>query len=192
MHGLTTTAGIVALAAAAVGAVALLWVIGLSLALRRSRAAQQVVLGEGRTDLVQHAAELSGAFGALAEEVRVTAQRLDARVSHVETRLDGSIAHRAVVRYDAYGEMSGRQSTSIALLDAQRSGIVLSSIHHRDQARMYVKQIRSGRPESELSPEESEAVRLALAGRSEGPVAPDLAAGGIIGPPSRRGLRRRG
>ena len=48
------------------------------------------------------------------------------------------------MRYDAYGEMSGRQSTSIALLDATRSGIVLSSIHHRDQARLYAKQVRDG------------------------------------------------
>jgi len=60
--------------------------------------------------------------------------------------------------------MSGRQSTSIALLDSTRSGIVLSSIHHRDQARMYAKQVRDGQSELELSPEEAEAIRLALAG----------------------------
>ena len=60
--------------------------------------------------------------------------------------------------------MSGRQSTSIALLDATRSGVVLSSIHHRDQARLYAKQVHDGRAELELSPEEAEAVRLAMAG----------------------------
>jgi hypothetical protein len=81
-----------------------------------------------------------------------------------ERRLDGAMAYRALIRYDAYGEMSGRQSTSIALLDAQRSGIVLSSIHHRDQARLYAKQVHEGRGELELSPEESEAIRLALEG----------------------------
>jgi hypothetical protein len=58
--------------------------------------------------------------------------------------------------------MSGRQSTSIALLDANRSGVVLSSIHHRETARLYAKQIRNGESELELSPEENEAVRLAL------------------------------
>ena len=63
------------------------------------------------------------------------------------------------MRYDAYNEMSGRQSTTIALLDASRSGIVLSSIHHRDQARLYAKQIIAGEGELELSPEEQEAVR---------------------------------
>ena len=69
------------------------------------------------------------------------AERLDERVEPAERRLDGAVAYRALVRYDAYGEMSGRQSTSIALLDANRSGLVLSSIHHRDQARLYAKQV---------------------------------------------------
>ena len=86
-----------------------------------------------------------------------------------EQRLDGAIAYRSLVRYDAYGEMSGRQSTSIALLDATRSGIVLSSIHHRDQARLYAKQVNDGRGELELSPEEDEAIRLALEGDGEPP-----------------------
>ena len=39
-----------------------------------------------------------------------------------EARIDGCVAYRSLVRYDAYGEMSGRQSSSIALLDARRSG----------------------------------------------------------------------
>jgi hypothetical protein len=51
---------------------------------------------------------------------------------------------------------------SIALLDEEQSGIVLSCIHHRDQARVYAKQVHGGQGELELSPEESEAVRLAL------------------------------
>ena len=50
-----------------------------------------------------------------------------------------------------------------ALLDANRSGIVLSSIHHRDSARLYAKQVNAGEPEQQLSPEEEEALRLALA-----------------------------
>ena len=69
-----------------------------------------------------------------------------------EHRLDGAVAYRSLIRYDAYGEMSGRQSTSIALLDANRSGLVLSSIHHRDQARLYAKQVHEGRPSSSSRP----------------------------------------
>ena len=78
-------------------------------------------------------------------------------------RGESAIAHRALVRYDAYNELSGRQSVSIALLDEQRSGIVLSCIHHRDQARVYAKQVNGGQGELELSPEEAEAVRIAIA-----------------------------
>ena len=65
------------------------------------------------------------------------------------------------MRYDAYNEQSGQQSLSIALLDDTRSGIVLSCIHHREQARVYAKQVRAGEAELALSPEEEEAVRLA-------------------------------
>ena len=72
-----------------------------------------------------------------------------------------------MIRYDAYNEMSGRQSSSMALLDEKGTGVVLSSILHRDQARLYVKGVRDGTPEVELSPEEDEAVRTAL-GRPAG------------------------
>jgi len=125
------------------------------------------VLGDHNQDLVSHAAELQGHFVALNSFVQDVADRLEQRMGVAEARLDGSIAYRSLVRYDAYGEMSGRQSTSIALLDASRSGVVLSSIHHRDQARLYAKQVHQGRGELELSPEENEAIRIAIEGGSE-------------------------
>jgi hypothetical protein len=65
--------------------------------------------------------------------------------------------------------MTGRQSSSVALLDASRSGVVLSSILHREQARLYAKQIVDGRSEFDLSPEEQEALSAALASRRAGP-----------------------
>lgn len=162
MDNLGTTAGIVAIASGAVAVISLGWSVGLTVALRRLRAAQRAVLGDSSRDLVAHAAHLQSSFESLAQYVEDFGTRLDRRMDHAEMRLDGAVAHRALVRYDAYGEMSGRQSTSIALLDATQSGIVLSSIHHRDTARLYAKQVRNGQPELELSPEENEAVRLAL------------------------------
>lgn len=165
MDELTTTTGIVALIGVALALVALGAVVTLLLQIRRLRAAQRVLLGDGDPrDLVAHAAQLTEAFAALRAYVEESALRLDGRLGTVEDRLDHAIAYRGVLRYDAYNEMSGRQSASIALLDATRSGIVLSSIHHRDQARLYAKQVREGAAEIELSPEEQEAVRLALAG----------------------------
>ena len=171
LAAVTDTQGIVAIAAAAVAVVALLGCVALSVSVRRLRRAQHVVLGEiGERDVVSHAAAMQGAFEALQAYVEDTATRLDGRLAGVEAALRGRLAHRALVRYDAYNELSGHQSMSIALLDDERSGIVLSCIHHRDQARVYGKQVRGGRGELELSPEEAEAVRLALAGGGE-PVA---------------------
>lgn len=162
MHDLTSTAGIIALAAGAVAIVALLTALVLASMLRRLRSEQRVVLGDRREDLVAHAAALQGQFAALHEYVQDVARRLDHRMGVVEQRLDGAVAHSSLVRYDAYGEMSGRQSVSIALLDSTRSGVVLSSIHHRDQARLYAKQVIGGHGELELSPEEEEAVSIAM------------------------------
>ena len=138
--------------------------IVLAVMVRRLRTDQRTVLGDRREDLVAHAASLQSQFAALSDYVQDAADKLDDRVQVAEQRLDRAVAYRALVRYDAYGEMSGRQSTSIALLDATRSGVVLSSIHHRDQARLYAKQVHNGQAELELSPEEDAAIRIALAG----------------------------
>ena len=165
---LSSTTGIVALAAAGVAVVALIVAVVLAVQLRRVRAAQSELLGEaGTQDLVAHALDLQREFQLLQDTTRETVDQMNGRVDHAERRLDGAIAYRGLVRYDAYNEMSGHQSTSIALLDATRSGVVLSSIHHREQARMYAKQGRDGQAELELSPEEAEAVRLAMTGEEQ-------------------------
>jgi Protein of unknown function (DUF4446) len=164
---LTDPAGIAALAAGGVALAALLWSLVLAVKLRRLRAAQRVVLGDtGTDDLVAHALGLQRGFQTLHGRVEEVAGRLDERMAAAEQRLDGAIAYRALVRYDAYGELSGHQSTSLALLDAHRNGVVLTSILHRDTARMYCKKVYEGEGENALSPEENEAIRLALAGET--------------------------
>jgi hypothetical protein len=165
---ITDTQGVIAIAAAAVALVALLACAALAVSVRRLRRAQRLVLGDQeQRDVIAHAAGMQDAFEALRDYVEDAARRLDDRLAGVEATLRGTIAHRALVRYDAYNELSGQQSLSIALLDEEQSGIVLSCIHHRDQARVYAKQVHGGRGELELSPEEAEAVRVALS-RSDG------------------------
>lgn len=159
---LSSTVGVVALAAALVAVLALALGAVLYRQLRRLRGDQQVILGEESADLVAHAATIDASFRTLHDYVTDVLARLDGRVGVAEERLDGAIAHCGLIRYDAYNEMSGRQSTSIALLDSSRSGVVLSSIHHRDQARLYAKQVSDGKGELRLSPEEEEALRLAM------------------------------
>jgi uncharacterized protein DUF4446 len=168
MDDLSSTQGIVALAAAAVALAALIFASVLAVKLRRLRATQRAVLGDsGDRDLVAHAARIEQGFVELRDWVEEVARGLDERVGGAETRIDGCVAYRSLVRYDAYGEMSGHQSSSIALLDERRSGVVLSSILHRDQARVYVKQVVEGHSEVELSPEEQQAIDSALAGEPE-------------------------
>jgi hypothetical protein len=165
---LNSTQGIVALAAAGLAAIALVWVIVLGVKLRRLRAAQRTILGGEDTDIAAHAASLQEAFVQLRDWVEEVAAGLEGRVTGAERRMDNSIAHTSVVRYDAMNELSGQQSSTVALLDARRTGVVISSILHRDQARLYVKQVREGNPEYELSPEEQQAVDEALAGTPAG------------------------
>ena len=83
------------------------------------------------------------------------------------------MTYRSLVRYDAYGEMSG-QPVQLACAARRHTARAwsLSSILHRDSARVYVKQIVAGESELELSPEEQEAIETALAGRPGAPRAP--------------------
>lgn len=164
MDELNTTTGIVALGAAGLAAIGVAWAVVLSVKLRRLRAAQRAVVGvSGQRDLVKHAAALENAFVQLRDWVEDVATGLEGRMADAERRIDGCVSHMSLIRYDAWGEMSGRQSSTLALLDASRTGVVISSISHRDQARVYVKQLRDGESEHELSPEEVEAVEAAMA-----------------------------
>ena len=163
MEDLTTTPGLVALGAAGLALVALVWAIVLAVKLRRLRAAQRTVLGGSEQDLVAHAAALQEAFVQLRDWIEETAGRLEERTVAAETRIDGCVAYTSLVRYDAWGEASGHQSSSVALLDVHRTGVVMSSILHRDQARVYVKAVREGESDLALSPEEREAIDTAMA-----------------------------
>ena len=150
-----------ALIAGAIALAALLLGVALAVRLQRLRRDQRAVIGEGEPrDVVGYARELEREVEALRLQVGELAETGAATAR----RLDGAITHTAVVRYDAYGEMSGRQSSSVALLDDHRNGVVLSSILHREQARLYAKRVSGGESELGLSPEEQEALDTALAG----------------------------
>lgn len=69
--------------------------------------------------------------------------------------------HLAVVRYDAFGDMGGHLSWSLALLDDQGDGVVLTSIHGRSDARAYAKSVSRWASDTQLSPEEEEAIASA-------------------------------
>ena len=136
-------------------------VVALFLWRRTSRiaATQSVVLGQTSGDLLEFAVSLQGRIDDLYRAVDEVA----AGLSRVDRRVDGSLTNTAVVRYDAYEGTGGQQSASVALLDATRTGTVVTAIQGRDYARIYVKDLDRGRSSVALSPEEQEAVDRAMA-----------------------------
>src|ERR687898_2615878 len=149
-----------AVAACAVAVVALgvsVWAVVL---LSRVRAAQVVLLGGGKHDLVDFAVSLQGRI----DDLHRAVDEIAAGLSRVDRRVDTAVSKTSLVRYDAYDGAGGQQSASIALLNAARSGVIVSAIQGRDYARIYVKELDRGRPSVALSPEEEEAVERAMAG----------------------------
>jgi hypothetical protein len=155
----SSVAAWIAIGAAAAAAVALGFATLLWLKLRRVRAAQQVLLGGGKGDLVDFAVSLQGRI----DDLHGAVDEIAAALSRVDRRIDTSMAKTGLVRYDAYDDAGGQQSATVAVLDSGRTGIVLSAIQGRDYARIYLKELDRGRSSVALSPEELEAVERAMA-----------------------------
>jgi uncharacterized protein DUF4446 len=153
-----SVAGWIAIGAAAVAVAALGLALAAFRSLGRVREGQKVLLGGGRSDLVDFAVSLQGRV----DELHRALDAVRASVSAAERRMDESVAKTAIVRYDAYADRGGHQSASVALLDSARTGIVLSAIQGRDYARIYIKELDRGHASIALSPEEQEAVDRAM------------------------------
>ena len=149
----------VGVAACAVAGLALVAVLLVWRKMRQLRSAQAVLLGAGSADLLDFAVSLQGRI----DDLHRAVDQVAAGLSRVDRRVDGSLTNTAVVRYDAYEGTGGQQSASVALLDATRTGTVLTAIQGRDYARIYVKDLDRGRSSVALSPEEQEAVDRAMA-----------------------------
>ncbi len=109
-----------------------------------------------RTEVI--AEEIADLRGLVADSMRTRKDGSPASVN-------GALRNVALVRYDAFGEMSGRMSFSLALLDEHGDGVTLSAIAGTADTRVYAKPVAGGKGEHELSPEEQQAVSSALAKR---------------------------
>ena len=90
--------------------------------------------------------------------VRSELRKLGKEIEVTRGELRETLKHLAVVRYDAFGDTGGKLSWSMALLDDQGDGVVLTSINSRADARTYAKEVRAFASEAKLSPEEEEAI----------------------------------
>lgn len=149
-----TVIAVLALAVAVVG-VALGWV-----AHRRQEVIQRryaVLWNGGEADVTSVLAQQARRIGA--EQARVEA--LEQTVSQLRSDLAQTLQHVAVVRYDAFGDMGGRMSFSVAVIDDLGDGVVISSIHARGESRTYAKGIVGGGSDTALTPEEQQALAAA-------------------------------
>ena len=154
----SATAAWIAIGAAAAAGLALLIVVWIWLRVRRLRGAQAVLLGGGKSDLVDFAVSLQARI----DDLHRAVDEVAAGLVRVDRRIDESVRNTSIVRYDAYENTGGHQSASLAVLDSERTGVVVSAIQGRDYARIYMKELERGRPSVALSPEEAEAVERAM------------------------------
>src|SRR2546425_7098599 len=124
MHLGASVAGWVAIGAAAAALGALLLALVHSVALRRVRQAQLVLLAGGKSDLVDFAVSLQGRI----DDLHRAVDEVAAGLVRVDRRVDESVRNTSIVRYDAYADAGGNQSASLAVPDSQRTGVVVNAI----------------------------------------------------------------
>jgi len=93
---------------------------------------------------------------------------MEAMHSVIDQRTRRSLQHIGLVRYNPFDDTGSDQSFAIALLDDQRDGIVLSSLHGRSNTRIFAKPVADGGSPHNLSDEESQAIRIAVEGTRPG------------------------
>jgi HAMP domain-containing protein len=155
----TDTATLLAVIAIAVSALSLLLWLWLAFRFRRLGRTRRgmVAAGDLQGQLDLHDARLNELGRAFAD----VSGRLPA-MDEVDRR---SVQHVGVVRFNPFEDTGGQQSFALALLDGAANGVVISSLHSRQQTRVFLKSISGGTSESNLSAEETEALRRATAGQ---------------------------
>ncbi|MNC12497.1 hypothetical protein D3C76_288200 [compost metagenome] len=82
-------------------------------------------------------------------------------IEAAQVKLRGMRSKVAVKRYNAFGERGNDLSFSLAIIDDNRSGVVLTSLHNRENSYIYSKPLEGGESQYPLSPEEKEVIALA-------------------------------
>ena len=144
-------------ASAAAGLAIVLALIAL-LKIRRMRRDYTLLQGEdGAESFVQAVSRKSQEV----VQLRMDVERTRTQVEALRVDLCDAIRHVAVVRYDAFNDMGGRMSFSVALLEDAGDGLVLSSINGRTETRTYAKGVKAGVSDAILSPEEEQVIGYA-------------------------------
>ena len=89
---------------------------------------------------------------------------LEQQMQTLQATLQNCTQRCGIVRYDAHGDVSGQQSFSLALLDGNNNGVVITALYGRHDTRCFGKTIKNAQPSQNLSDEETEALAQALSG----------------------------
>lgn len=144
--------------AVVLGGVALAGLIGLALWMRLLARKLTAVPASG--NLIEAVRRLDEDLAAAEKAIT----ELQPAVASLNKRMPGAIRHSAVVAYDAHGDMAGRLSRSVALLNEKGDGLVFTLLTGRSESVFFTKMVRRGRGTEQLSPEEQTAVDRALGG----------------------------
>jgi len=115
-----------------------------------------------RQDILELQRDLTAAHQGMQTQLAGERAELAKTVSSINTTVGSVLRRVALVRYDAFDDLGGRLSFSLALLDDGGNGITLTSIAGTSDTRLYAKSLTAGVGEHALSPEEEQAVRAAL------------------------------
>ena len=96
------------------------------------------------------------------DKVKVSAKRVTSEHRKFKGQLDSCIDKIGLVKYDAFDNLAGQLSFSLALLNQDNSGIVLNTMHSRDGCYTYAKEIIKGESYIALSEEEKQAISKAM------------------------------
>ncbi len=93
------------------------------------------------------------------KNLQISQEKINAYLKEAESRLQKSLKQIGIVRFNPFSESTGsNQSFSIAFLDEQGSGAVISTLYTRDNIKTYAKPIKEYKSEYSLTPEEEKAI----------------------------------
>ena len=111
------------------------------------------------------------------QQVRSLGRRLERQppLPTVEEPGSGALQHVGLVRFQAFHDTGGDHSFALALLDSNGSGVVVTSLYHRERCRVYAKPVEQWQSSLQVTDEETEAIKRAR----EDDRAVDMAPGGV-------------
>jgi len=113
--------------------------------------------------LGNNAASLETTMTDLVKTVQIVCHKqeeTDKAIAEIRAMLQGSVKQVSVVRFNPFNDAGGDQSFSMALLDRDGTGAVVSSLYSREGVRVYGKPVAKGKSTYKLTEEELEAIKI--------------------------------